>query len=88
MLYEVITSAAKSDPKERARQAALTRKMSPEEKAEYKQRKAREQLVARMGVDPRITSYNVCYTKLLRALSATNSWLTSRPWRLRAMARQ
>ncbi|WP_432698652.1 type I DNA topoisomerase [Marinobacterium sp. YM272] len=45
-------SAAKSDPKERAKQAALTRKMSPEDKAEYKKRKAREQLVARMGVDP------------------------------------
>ncbi len=45
-------SATKSDPKERARQAALTRKMSPEEKAEYKKRKAREQLIARMGVNP------------------------------------
>src|SRR5690554_1266406 len=45
-------SASKSDPKERARQAALTRKMSPDEKAEYKKRKSQEQLVARMGVDP------------------------------------
>lgn len=45
-------SATKSDPKERARQAALTRKMSPEEKAEYKKRKARTQLIARMGVNP------------------------------------
>jgi len=45
-------SATKSDPKERARQAALTRKMSPEEKAEYKQRKAKTQLINRMGVDP------------------------------------
>jgi len=45
-------SASKSDPKERARQAALTRKMSPEEKAEYKKRKAHQQLIARMGVDP------------------------------------
>ncbi|SEF76267.1 type I DNA topoisomerase [Marinobacterium lutimaris] len=45
-------SATKSDPKERAKQAALTRKMSPEDKAEYKKRKAKEQLVARMGVDP------------------------------------
>jgi len=41
-----------SDPKERARQAAATRKMSPEEKAAYKQRTAREQLIRRMGVDP------------------------------------
>ena len=40
------------DPKERAKAAALTRKMSPEEKAQHKKKKAREQLVARMGVDP------------------------------------
>ncbi|MBW0146035.1 type I DNA topoisomerase [Marinobacter arenosus] len=45
-------SGSQSDPKERARQAALTRKMNPEEKAAHKKRKAREQLVARMGVDP------------------------------------
>ncbi|MDX1755613.1 MAG: type I DNA topoisomerase [Marinobacter sp.] len=45
-------SGSQTDPKERAKQAALTRKMNPEEKAEYKKRKAREQLVARMGVDP------------------------------------
>lgn len=41
-----------SDPKERARQAVLTRKMSPEEKAEHKKNKAREQLISRMGIDP------------------------------------
>lgn len=45
-------SGSQTDPKERARQAAVTRKMSPEEKAKHKKRKAREQLVARMGVDP------------------------------------
>lgn len=45
-------SGSQTDPKERAKQAALTRKMSPEEKAVHKKRKAREQLVARMGVDP------------------------------------
>ena len=45
-------SGSQSDPKERARQAAATRKMSPEEKAAHKKRKSREQLVARMGVDP------------------------------------
>jgi len=45
-------SAVKSDPKERAKQAALTRKMSALEKEEYKKRKSREQLVARMGVNP------------------------------------
>ncbi|MCV6605004.1 MAG: DNA topoisomerase, partial [Porticoccaceae bacterium] len=40
------------DPKARARAAALTRKMSPEEKIKHKRRKAREQLVNRMGIDP------------------------------------
>jgi DNA topoisomerase I len=40
------------DAKERARQAAITRKMSPEEKAEHKLQKSREQLVSRMGIDP------------------------------------
>ncbi|WP_394179373.1 type I DNA topoisomerase [Marinomonas posidonica] len=43
---------ATSTPQERAKQAALTRKMSPEEKLEYKSRKSRKQLIARMGVDP------------------------------------
>ncbi|HSH49121.1 MAG TPA: type I DNA topoisomerase, partial [Halomonas sp.] len=41
-----------SDPKERARQAALTRKMSPEEKAKHRKRKAHSQLIRRMGIDP------------------------------------
>lgn len=45
-------SGSQVDPKERARQAALTRKMDPEEKARYKKRKSREQLISRMGVDP------------------------------------
>src|SRR5690606_23115934 len=40
------------DAKERARQAALTRKMSPEEKAEHKRKKSREQLIHRMGINP------------------------------------
>ncbi|PAU80934.1 DNA topoisomerase I subunit omega [Halovibrio salipaludis] len=42
----------KTDPKERARQAAETRKMDPETKARYKQQKAHDQLIRRMGVDP------------------------------------
>jgi DNA topoisomerase-1 len=48
------SGSAKSsvDPKERAKQAAKTRKMSPEEKAVHKARKAHEQLIKRMGVDP------------------------------------
>ncbi|MHA7878197.1 MAG: type I DNA topoisomerase [Saccharospirillum sp.] len=40
------------DAKARARQAAETRKLSPEQKAKHKQRKAKEQLIARMGIDP------------------------------------
>ncbi len=40
------------DAKARAKQAALTRKMSPEEKAVYKAKKSREQLVNRMGINP------------------------------------
>lgn len=43
---------SKSDPKARAKEAAKTRKMSPDKKAEYKKEKARKQLIARMGVDP------------------------------------
>ncbi len=46
------SSKAPVDAKARAKQAALTRKMSPEEKALYKKNKAREQLVKRMGIDP------------------------------------
>ncbi len=40
------------DPKERARQAAITRKLSPEDKVLHKQRKAKEQLINRMGINP------------------------------------
>ncbi|MCV6589921.1 MAG: type I DNA topoisomerase [Marinobacterium sp.] len=43
---------SKTDPKERARQAAITRKLSPEEKIIHRRRKAKEQLIARMGVNP------------------------------------
>ncbi|MFT5085065.1 MAG: DNA topoisomerase-1 [Lentisphaeria bacterium] len=46
------SSEGKSDPKQRAKQAALTRKMSPDEKVKHKARKSKEQLVNRMGVDP------------------------------------
>lgn len=45
-------SASTSTPAERAKAAAITRKMSPEEKAKNKKRKAKEQLIARMGVNP------------------------------------
>jgi len=40
------------DPKERAKAAALTRKMAPEEKEIHKKKKSQQQLIARMGIDP------------------------------------
>jgi DNA topoisomerase-1 len=40
------------DPKERAKQAAITRKLSPEKKVIHKKKKAKEQLIRRMGIDP------------------------------------
>jgi DNA topoisomerase-1 len=43
---------SKVDPKERARQGALTRKMAPDVKAKYKKQKAYSNLVKSMGVDP------------------------------------
>jgi DNA topoisomerase-1 len=41
-----------SDPKARAKEAAKTRKLSPEEREAYKKERARTQLVRRMGVNP------------------------------------
>lgn len=46
------SSTGPVDTKERAAQAAKTRKMAPAKKAEYKKVKAREQLIRRMGIDP------------------------------------
>ncbi len=40
------------DAKARAQEAAKTRKMAPEARAEHRRKKQRQQLVARMGVDP------------------------------------
>ncbi|MGJ8685972.1 MAG: type I DNA topoisomerase, partial [Spongiibacteraceae bacterium] len=40
------------DPKERAKAAAITRKLSPEAKVIHKKKKAQTQLIARMGIDP------------------------------------
>ena len=45
-------SAAKADPKERAEQAAITRKMPPDEKAAHQAKRSWEQLIRRMGIDP------------------------------------
>jgi len=43
---------SRSDPKERARQAAKTRKMDPAQKVVHKRQRAKEQLITRMGIDP------------------------------------
>ena len=45
-------SGAPVDAKARAAEAAKTRKMTPGKRAAYKKKKARDQLVARMGIDP------------------------------------
>ena len=45
-------SGSTTSPQERAKQAAATRKMSAEEKEVHRARKSKEQLIARMGVDP------------------------------------
>ena len=46
------SSTSKADPKERAAQAAITRKMAPAAKAAHQKKKSREQLIRRMGIDP------------------------------------
>jgi len=46
------SSKAPVDAKARAKQAAITRKMSPEAKVIHKAKKGREQLIKRMGIDP------------------------------------
>jgi DNA topoisomerase-1 len=46
------SNGASVDPKERAKAAALTRKMSPEQKAVHKKKKAKQQVIKRMGIDP------------------------------------
>lgn len=46
------SGTSKVDPKARAAQAAKTRKMDPKKKAAHKKKKAREQLIRRMGIDP------------------------------------
>lgn len=47
-----VSGGAKSSPAERAKEAAYTRSLPPEERARYKKKKAHEQLINRMGVDP------------------------------------
>ena len=45
-------SDAKTRAEERAKEAAKTRALAPEEKAEYRRQRTRDKLVQRMGVDP------------------------------------
>jgi DNA topoisomerase I len=45
-------SSATADPKARAKEAAKTRKMDPVTKAAHKKKKAKQQLINRMGIDP------------------------------------
>lgn len=45
-------SSGPVDTKARAAEAAKTRKMAPEKKAAYKKKKAKDQLIRRMGVNP------------------------------------
>lgn len=51
-IRDLPTSGKAVDPKARAKEAAKTRKLSPKKKEQYKKKRAREQLVRRMGVDP------------------------------------
>lgn len=46
------SSVNQVDPKARAAQAARTRKMAPKQKAAYKKKNAKQQLIRRMGIDP------------------------------------
>ena len=46
------SNGEKIDAKARAKAAAETRKLSPAQKTVHKARKAKEQLVARMGINP------------------------------------
>ena len=45
-------SGKKTDPKERAKAAAITRKMAPAKKVIHQRKKAKEQLIRRMGINP------------------------------------
>ena len=51
-IRDLPTGGSKSDPKARAKEAAKTRALSPAKRDAYKKKRAREQLVRRMGVNP------------------------------------
>lgn len=47
-----VGGSSRSTPAQRAKEAAYTRSLPPEERVEHRKRKAKEQLIRRMGVDP------------------------------------
>ena len=51
-IRDLPTGGKASDPKARAKEAAKTRKLAPKAKETYRKKRARDQLVRRMGVDP------------------------------------
>ena len=51
-IRDLPTRGSPSDPKARAREAAKTRALSPAKREAYKKKRARDQLVRRMGVNP------------------------------------
>ena len=55
-----VGGGAVTDAKQRAKEAAKTRKLSPAQKAKYRKERARRQLVQRMGVDPQ-RAWEACY---------------------------
>ena len=51
-IRDLPTGARAADPKARAKEAQKTKALPPEERAAYKKKRSREQLVRRMGVTP------------------------------------
>ncbi len=51
-IRDLPTSGKASDPKARAAEAAKTRALPPEEREAYKKKRARDQLIRRMGINP------------------------------------
>jgi len=51
-IRDLPTRGRGSDPKQRAKQAAKTRKLSPAKKQAHRKKQARSQLVRRMGINP------------------------------------
>lgn len=47
-----VGGSSRTTPAQRAKEAAYTRSLPPEERVEHRKRKAKEQLIRRMGIDP------------------------------------